>query len=140
MCASIVPVLCVGENERDENHIYFNLVKIQIEECLAGVSKNSISKVIVAYEPVWAISSTPNRHDATFNDSLEMTIFIRKILADKFGREALKTKILYGGSVNEKDATDFLKHGGVDGLLVGRNSLNLEKFSEIIKICNTLSQ
>lgn len=129
------PILCVGENMRDENHEYFNVVKTQLMECLDGVSKNSVSKIIIAYEPVWAISSTPNREDATPDNSREMTIFIRKILSDKFGSEASKVRIIYGGSVNEKDAEDFLKNGGVNGLLPGKASLDPKKFSQIVKIC-----
>ena len=135
LSAGLRPILCVGEGVRDESHSYFNLVRTQIEECLSGISKNSISKVIIAYEPVWAISSTANRRDATSADSREMAIFIRKILSDKFRSEASRMKIIYGGSVNEKDADDFLKNGGVDGLLSGRASLNAKKFAEIVKIC-----
>src|ERR1035437_6404997 len=82
LVAGLIPILCVGESVRDESHSYFNLVKTQLEECLKGVSKNSISKVIIAYEPIWAISSTKDRKDATPNDSREMAIFIRKILFD----------------------------------------------------------
>lgn len=140
LVASLVPVLCVGESVRDESHGYFNLVKNQLEECLAGVSKNLISKIIIAYEPIWAISSTKDRKDATPADSLEMVIFIRKVLFDKFGSDAGKTRIIYGGSANEKDAEDFLKNGGVDGLLPGRASLNAKKFIEIVKICEALSK
>ena len=69
-----------------------------------------------------------------------MVIFIRKILSDKFGADASKMRIIYGGSVNEKDALEFLKNGGVDGLLVGRASLNAEKFVDIIKICEASSK
>src|ERR1035437_9441 len=123
LVAGLRPILCVGEKARDVDHSYFNLVKTQIEECLAGISKNSINKIIVAYEPVWAISSTIDRKDATADDSREMAIFIRKILFDKFGNEASKVRVIYGGSVNEKDAEEFLKNGGVDGLLPGRASL-----------------
>lgn len=133
--AGLVPILCVGENARDESHSYFNAVKVQLEECLEGVKRNLISKIIIAYEPVWAISSTLNRHDATPADSREMVIFIRKILSDKFGLEASSVRIVYGGSVNEKDASEFLKNGGVDGLLVGHAGLNAQKFGEIAKIC-----
>jgi len=138
LASGIIPVLCVGEMARDENHDYFNVIRSQLEECLQGVSKNSIAKVIIAYEPVWAISSTPGRRDATPHDSLEMSIFIRKILSDKFGKEVRDMRILYGGSVNEKDAASFLHDGGVNGLLVGKASLNAEKFIEIIKICEAL--
>jgi len=138
--AGLVPVLCVGESVRDENHNYFNFIKTEIEECLIGISKNSISKVVIAYEPIWAISSTPNRKDATPDNSREMVIFIRKILFDKFGAEAGKVRIIYGGSVNEKDALEFLKNGEVDGLLVGRASLDAKKFLKITKTCEALNK
>ncbi len=140
LASGLRPVLCVGETVRDENHGYFSLVKTQLEECLAGISKNSISKIVIAYEPVWAISSTVNRKDATADDSREMSIFIKKILSDKFGKGASAVKIIYGGSANEKDAEDFLSNGGVDGLLAGRASLSAKKFTEIVKICETLSR
>ena len=134
------PVLCVGESARNDNHDYFNLIKTQLEICLEGVSKNSAKKIIIAYEPIWAISSTKDRKDATANDSSEMAIFIRRVLFTKFGKDASNVKILYGGSVSEKNAEDFLKDGGVDGLLVGRASLDAKKFSQIVKICETLNK
>ncbi len=139
LSAGLLPILCVGENHRDENHEYFNFVKTQILECLAGVSKNLFPKIIIAYEPVWAISSTVNRHDATPHDSLEMSIFIRKVLSDiSSPAVAGGMRIIYGGSVNERDAGDFLMNGGVDGLLVGRASLNVKKFVEIVKIAENI--
>jgi triosephosphate isomerase len=140
LAAGLRPVLCVGESVRDPDHGYFNFVKTQLEECLAGISKNLIHKIIVAYEPIWAISSTPDRRDATPADCQEMVIFIRKVLSIKFGKEASGARILYGGSVNEKDAGDFLQNGGVDGLLVGRASLDVKKFVKIIKICEALNK
>ena len=140
LAGGLRPILCVGESARDENHGYFSLVKNQIEECLDGVSKNSIAKIVIAYEPVWAISTTVYRKDATPEDCREMAIFIRKILSDKFGGEASKVRIIYGGSVDEKNAEDFLKNGGVDGLLAGRVSLNPKKFLQVIKICEVLNK
>lgn len=137
LMAGLRPIVCVGESVRDANHGYFNLVKAQLEGCLAGVSRNSISKVVVAYEPIWAISSTANRRDATADDSREMSIFIRKILFDKFGKEASGTRVIYGGSANEKDALEFLESGGVDGLLPGKASLDAKKFVAIIKIAES---
>jgi len=134
LSAGLRPILCVGESTRDENHNYFNLVKTQLEECLNGVKKTLIPKVIIAYEPIWAISTTENRKDATPADSLEMVIFIRKILSDKFGSDAGGMRIVYGGSVNEKNAPEFFKNGGIDGLLPGRASLDIARFIKIIKI------
>lgn len=138
LASGLRPIVCVGESARDESHGYFNLVKTEIEECLAGISKSLVSKIIIAYEPIWAISSTPNRKDATPDDSREMAIFIRKVLSDKLGKESAQMRILYGGSVNEKDASGFLQAGGVDGLLVGKASLDVKKFVEILKTCETL--
>jgi triosephosphate isomerase len=139
IASGMSPVLCVGELVRDENHEYFNLVKTQLAECLSGISKNLISKVIIAYEPVWAISTTLDRKDATAKDSEEMSIFIKKVLADITSPQiAGDMLVLYGGSVNERDAEEFLEHGGVDGLLVGKSSLDVKKFTAIIKICEAL--
>lgn len=140
LSSGLIPVLCVGESERDLDHNYFNLVKVQLLECLNGISKSSISKVIIAYEPIWAISSTKDRKDARPEDCKEMTIFIRKILSDKFGSESSRVRIIYGGSVNEKDAESFLKDGGINGLLPGKASLDPKKFSKIIEICETLNK
>jgi triosephosphate isomerase (TIM) len=140
LSVALVPILCVGESLRDEKHEYFNFVRTQIEDCLSGVPKNLISRIILAYEPVWAISTTMNRRDATPADCEEMIIFIRKILADKFGKDASKVKIIYGGSVNDKDAAGFLETGGADGLLPGRASLDIKKFTKIIDICEKLNR
>lgn len=133
--AGLIPILCVGEEKRDADHEYFNFVKNQVEECLNGILKDSLFRIIIAYEPVWAISSTVDRKNATPLDCREMSIFIRKIISDKLNIKNKIPKIIYGGSVNERDADGFIKNGGVDGLLVGRASLDSKKFSEIVKIC-----
>jgi triosephosphate isomerase len=140
LASGLRPIMCVGESLRDANHDYFNLIKTQIEVGLSGVSKNLTPKIIIAYEPIWAISTTPDRRDATADDSREMAIFIRKILFDKFGKDASQIRVLYGGSVNEKTAEDFLKNGAVDGLLVGHASLDAKKFSGIVKTCEALNK
>ncbi len=132
------PIVCVGETERDENHEYFEVVKTQVKECLNGINKESLGKLVIAYEPVWALSTTLERRDATPADSHEMVIFIKKILSDKFGVKTKMPRIIYGGSVNEKSVLGFLKDGGAEGVLTGAASLNPEKFSEIIKIAESL--
>ncbi len=137
LAAGLIPILCVGDEERNESHEYFNFVKNQIEEGLNGVSKDLLSKVIIAYEPVWALSTTVGRKDATPADSREMNIFIKKIISDKFGVKVEMPRIIYGGSVNEKNILDFVVNGGIDGVLVGGASLDPKKFLEIIKIVET---
>lgn len=134
LAAGLRPILCVGENTKDKNHEYLKFVKTQTEECLNGVPRNSIAKVIIAYEPVWAIGK--GAYPATPEEFREMNIFIRKILSDKFGVKMVeKVRIIYGGSVDEKNAEGFIKEGQADGFLSGRASLNPKKFAGIVKIC-----
>lgn len=130
----IKPIVCIGEWERDHNHEYFKTVKNQIEKIIQGINKDLISKIIFAYEPVWAISTNSEHKNATADDFQEMSMFIKKVLVDKFGRKVKMPKIIYGGSVDDKNCQEFLEQGGVDGLLVGAASLSPDKFSKIIEI------
>lgn len=135
----LTPVVCVGEDFRDEKNEYFSVVKTQVLECLDGLVKNLVSKVIIAYEPVWAISTSKNHKEATPEVFREMSIYIRKIINDKFGQEiAEKIKIIYGGSASPENASDFLRDGGAEGLLPGRDSLDAKKFTDIIRISEKL--
>lgn len=129
-----VPILCVGEKVRDEKHEHFTIIKNQVEESLGGITKSSLSKVIIAYEPVWAIGNNALR-EARPEEFHEVMIFIRKVLSDKFGLQAgREVKIIYGGSVNPKNALGFLTEGQAEGFLVGRDSLDAKKFLQIIDI------
>ncbi len=136
LTSGLVPVVCIGEKERDVEHNYFDIVKSQLVDCLKGISRDSISRIIFAYEPVWSISTTENRRDATSSDTREMVMFMRKVLSDISSPQvAHNVRIIYGGSVSGRDAEDFLKNGQVDGLLVGKASLEPKRFFEIIEIC-----
>jgi triosephosphate isomerase len=138
LAAGLSPILCVGETDRENTHGYFEVVKTQVRECLAGVNKNLYSKIIIAYEPVWALSTTLDRRDATAVDSAEMAIYIRKVISDMTTPKiAGDVNIIYGGSVNERDAGEFLA-SGVDGVLPGKASLTAEKFIKIVKTCEAL--
>lgn len=130
----IFPVLCIGESARDDDGAYLRFIKNQIEECLSGVSSSQLPYIIIAYEPIWSISTNPNAKEDTPQDLLEMVIFIRKVISDIFSPKVAKEiRIIYGGSVNEKNASEFFKYGGVTGALVGHASLNAGKFIKIIK-------
>ena len=115
LTSSLVPILCVGESVRDEEHSYFNLVKTQLEECLIGISKNSISKVIIAYEPVWAIGASSAMSP---RDIHEMAIYIKKVLREMYGTLGDGVRILYGGAVGLENAGEIVRDGFVCGLLV----------------------
>jgi triosephosphate isomerase len=139
LSAKLTPILCVGEISRDPNHEYLNFIETQIKKAFLEIPKISFKKVIIAYEPVWAISTTLPRQDATSADSLEMAIFIRKIISDLSTPQiAASVPVIYGGSIDKKNAFDFLKNGGVDGVLVGGASLNSKNFWKIVGICKAL--
>lgn len=134
--AKLIPVLCIGEDIRGNDASYLRVVKDQLTACLAGIPKNQIKNIVIAYEPVWALSSTENRHDAEPHDFEEMKIYIRKLLSDMFSQGiATSVRILYGGSANKDNAELFLR-AGADGLLPGKASLDPKNFSSIIQIAS----
>ncbi len=124
-------VVCVGEIERDTHGSHFSL----IEKQLSVVAGHVKGKLIIAYEPVWAIGKSAG--DAMkSSDIQEMVIFIRKTLVDILGREAaLKVPIIYGGSVEGSNAHELLKEGGAGGFLVGHASSEINSFIEILQAC-----
>jgi triosephosphate isomerase len=136
--SGLTPILCVGESVRDEKGDYHIVVKKQIEASLTGFPKSKISTLIVAYEPVWAIGKDAKR-EATPEESFEMALFIKKVLSDMYGSKGKDVSIIYGGSVNVENAEAFLSRGGVQGVLVGRDSLNGKRFGKIMNCANTLT-
>lgn len=134
LSSGIKPILCIGEEVRDAGGEFFNFVKRQIDDCLKNVDKTLLKNLVMAYEPVWAISggkdSSADNPEATF----EMAEFIKKCLAEHAGEVySGKIPIIYGGSVSSKNAGDFLSKGGVSGLLVGKNSLDPVEFGKILE-------
>ena len=130
------PILCIGEKERDASGNYLNIIKEQIKNSLNKVNKKNIGKLIIAYEPLWAIGA---KEAMNAPDVYEMCLFIKKVLSDMYGHsEAISTKILYGGSVNFRNATDIIQQGKVNGLLVGRESVNSSGFVELLKTVDSL--
>lgn len=125
-------ILCVGERTRDSHGFYLKTLKQELEEGLRSVIKRQMSGLIIAYEPLWAVGA---RQADTPADFMEQAIFIRKVLSGLAGQEiARSVPVLYGGSVNVKNAAAFLGAGQADGLLVGRESLRADHFIEILKI------
>lgn len=131
----LVPVLCVGERERDLGGNHFAFLERQLIFALKNISKRAPLKLVIAYEPVWAIGKTAA--DAMRPAELqEMVIFIRKTLASVLPHAvALRTPILYGGSVEGENADVLIEEGGVNGFLVGHASVKLDSFIEILKAC-----
>lgn len=134
----IYPILCVGESDRDEALEYLNVLRDQIVEAYDKIPKSRVKDIVVAYEPIWAIGKKAKR-GATPLEIREMVMFIKRVIGDLYKTKSLPpTKILYGGSVDEKNVSEIISEGGVDGLLIGRASLDPKKFTEILKKIDNL--
>jgi triosephosphate isomerase len=129
----MTPVLCIGEHTHDSHGAYLSFLNHQIRASLFGVSRADISKVIIAYEPIWAIGKTAKE---AMNSRVlhETVLYIQKILSEMYGRAiGKKVKIIYGGSVEEGNAEDLIKNGNVSGFLPGHASLSTKTFGPILK-------
>lgn len=127
----LLPIFCIGEvlEEREANK-HFDVVKSQIAEGLFHLSAEEFGKVVLAYEPVWAIGTGVT---ASSDQAQEMHAFIRKTLVEKYGEEvANNTSILYGGSCKPSNAKELFANADVDGGLIGGASLKAEDFMGII--------
>ena len=128
----LTPIFCIGEvlEEREANK-HFEVVETQIKDSLFDLSVEDFSKLVLAYEPVWAIGTGKT---ASSDQAQEIHAYIRKVLADKYGREvADNTSILYGGSCNGDNAKELFGKPDVDGGLIGGASLGVDKFLPIIE-------
>ena len=124
------PIYCVGEmkDERLANK-HFDVVKAQIEEVLFGLTPEQMGHVVIAYEPVWAIGTGLT---ATNEQAEEIHAFIRKLIADKFGKQiAEDCTILYGGSCKPSNAKELFACPDIDGGLIGGASLKAADFIAI---------
>ncbi len=138
--AGLTVVLCVGETVRDDHGVYLETIKEQLLVGLAKVPKPLFGRIVVAYEPVWAIGVNATGAD-TPEAFVAQKIYIRKVLSHLAGaKEAMNIPVLYGGSVGPKNAADFLGFGQADGLLVGRASLRADLFTEIINIADHVAK
>lgn len=130
LAAKVTVIICVGEHERDTHGNYFSVVEAQLRAALRDVPPAALKRVVIAYEPIWAIGTGTT---ATPEDAHEMKLFIHKFLTDRFNRSAAaQVRILYGGSVNKRNATPLLEVGHVDGFLIGGASLKAAEFVAII--------
>lgn len=131
LTAGLFAILCVGETlEQRQMSEAQNVVQRQIDGAMRGLTQGDLERIIIAYEPVWAIGTG---HTATPEQAQEMHAFIRRIFAEKFAREAANAlRILYGGSVKPDNIARLMKEKDIDGALVGGASLNAQTFAEIV--------
>lgn len=127
----LVPILCCGETlEERESNEHEAKVKGQIEKDLKDVSEEDIEKVIIAYEPIWAIGTGKT---ASSEDADAMCGYIRNLIAEKYGKDASeKIRIQYGGSVKPNNVVELMGKDNIDGALVGGASLKAEDFALLV--------
>jgi triosephosphate isomerase (TIM) len=128
---NLIPIYCVGETlEQREAGKVESVIKEQIEKGLIDITENSFKKIVIAYEPVWAIGTGKT---ATPEQANEVHSFIRKLIAKLFNDSfAEQISILYGGSVTPETASELMSMKDIDGALVGGASLKADSFLEII--------
>lgn len=125
----LTPIYCVGETlEQREAGQHFDIIKAQLEEVLSDLTAEQYAKVIVAYEPVWAIGTGKT---ASADQAQEIHAFIREVLTAKFGEAAAMTPILYGGSCKPSNAAEIFAKEDVDGGLIGGAALVASDFVAI---------
>jgi triosephosphate isomerase len=132
--AGLTPIVCIGESTRDEEGEYLSLIRNQLNSLFYSLSRDWLKRVVIAYEPIWAIGKTGN--DAVTPHALhETAIFIRKVLSEMFDRRtAIGQSILYGGSVKKENAAALIDATQISGFLVGSASLDNEEFMSIVSL------
>lgn len=145
LASNLRVILCVGEQERYhlEDHFDYEVKRMRkkdgilanLEEIFQGISKADLGKIEVAYEPVWAIG-TANASSGAYSASI--CYIVKSFLKEKFGEDAEKVRMLYGGSVNKENAEEFLLQPNIDGLLIGGASLKAEEFVSICSVASKL--
>ncbi len=127
----IDPILCCGETlEERESNSTKDVCKVQIEKGLASVCKSDLEKVVIAYEPIWAIGTGKT---ATSEDANDVIKYIREVVANLYGQElADKVRIQYGGSVKPNTVAELMGQSDIDGALVGGASLLSSDYVQLI--------
>ena len=127
---NLVPIMCCGETlQQREMGINIEIVRMQVKAGLYGLSADDVKKVVIAYEPIWAIGTGKT---ATSEQAQEVCCAIRQVVGEVYGKETAETvRIQYGGSVNGKNAAELFAMADIDGGLVGGASLK-EEFASIV--------
>lgn len=133
LAVGMIPILCIGERERDPEAHYLAFIRGQVSSVFSALTPQERLQVVVAYEPVWAIGRTAA--DAISpSDLTEMILYIRKILNEQVSGDAARTmQILYGGSVEPGNARNLAAGSGIDGFLVGHASTDPKEFTALVK-------
>ena len=127
---NIYPIVCVGETlEEREANKEKEVVKRQVTKALEGIEAKDIEKIVIAYEPIWAIGTGKT---ASSSDANDMIKFIRETVEEVFGKVSEDMRIQYGGSVKPNNVSEIMAESDIDGALVGGASLKAEDFAKLI--------
>ena len=127
----MTPIYCCGETlEQFEKGLTKDVIKEQIEVGLAGLNKDDVKNVVIAYEPIWSIGTGKNASKEIAED---ICSYIRNLVGKMYGQVSNDVRILYGGSVKPENIHDYLLEEDVDGALVGGASLKVESFKQLIE-------
>lgn len=127
----VTPVVCIGEAHRDEDAEYLSFIKKQILEIFKDISPAQAKRVVIAYEPIWAIGAQDPMQGYEMH---QMVLFIRKVLTKLYSaKTAQGIPVIYGGAINESNVDDMNENGFVDGLIIGRASLDPKQVAALAK-------
>lgn len=134
LLAGLTPVVCIGETIEERNQsITFQVIEMELKESLKNIKKQQAEKLVIAYEPLCAISTNQGLI-CTQDDALTMALYIKKLVGETYGKKAKdNVRVLYGGSVIADNAKSYLENEAIDGLLIGGASLNIKEFLSIVK-------
>ena len=137
--AGIVPVLCIGETlEERESQRTYKVLETQLTGAFAGITPAEAARVVIAYEPVWAIGTGKT---ATPDQAQDAHVFVRKQMERIYGKDyAEAVRVLYGGSVKADNVDELMAQPDIDGALVGGESLKADKFLRVIHFQTVLSR
>lgn len=129
----LIPIVCIGEKERDQDARYLSVLRAQIAAVYTPLSQKERMQTIIAYEPIWAIGKTA-AEAITPADLGEMVLYIRKVLTEYLpGRGSEKARLIYGGSIEPANARNLASGTGVDGFLIGHASVDSDTFTNLVK-------
>lgn len=137
LSVNLTPIVCVGENlEEKESGKTESIIEQEIKALFPKIDSTLAARIIVAYEPIWAIGTGKS---SSTQDANLLIKFIRELFSSEYGSKiAERIRILYGGSVNPKNISEFMNESDIDGALVGGVSLHALSFSQIVKATEIL--
>src|SRR5258708_2822168 len=132
----ITPIVCLGGEEDARKDEMKALVSRQFTKVTKGLDKKQLEKIVFVYEPIWAISTMKKSQPASGEHAIELITHIYDLLEKKIGKMARNVRVLYGGTVNKDNVSEYAKYPQIDGALVGAASLDADNFWQVVSEFN----